>query len=136
MAAACLCPCGQQPIFPPLNLNPVPNYMRVIRGIHYLLSPISTKEKSDARKNRTKQKQKNTSPDHPFAAPTPSSPPGPAQTLPRPPPLPSPPGQSWSLPRKLFSPCWGEGGDLHPLAAWWAVLLAVRGLARAPWCPP
>ena len=30
----------QSPISPPLSLNPVPNYMRVIPGLRYLLPPI------------------------------------------------------------------------------------------------
>ena len=50
MVVACRFPRGDKPIFPPLSLNPVPNYMRVIPGLPYLLPPISAKEKSDIKK--------------------------------------------------------------------------------------
>ena len=42
MAAACRCPRRQQPIFPPLKPNPVPNRVRVLSGLPDLLPPMNS----------------------------------------------------------------------------------------------
>ena len=64
MAAACRCPRGQQPIFPPLKTNPIPNRVRVLVGLPDLLPPMTARQKKRRgyTRTRTRKEEEKTKP--------------------------------------------------------------------------